>query len=87
MLLSTHLALMMRINPLAQTFGLRDFLAVVYGPIMAHVLPDLQVKAYSDSVMCVNLVSVVDCSFLNCMEQQELRRLATSDGRLLGRLT
>ena len=72
MLLSTDLALMMRIDPLAQIFSLRDFMAVLYGPIVAHVFPDVQVKAYSDSVMCVNLVSAVYFSVMNRMEQHEL---------------
>ena len=38
-----------------------------------------------NSVLYVNLVSVVDCSVLNWVEQRELRRLA-SDDRLFGRI-
>ena len=34
MLLSTDLAMMMRINPLALVFELREFVTVVYGPVM-----------------------------------------------------
>ena len=49
------------------------------------MFPDVQVKAYRNSVLYVNLVSVVDCSVLNWVEQKELRGLA-SDGRLFGRI-
>ena len=41
-------------------------------------------KAYRNSVLYVNLVSVVDCSVLNWVDQKELRGLA-SDDRLFGR--
>ena len=50
---------------------------------MTHVFPDVQVKAYGHLVLYVNLVSVVYCSVLNWVEQQELRRLASED-RLFG---
>ena len=72
--LLTDLAVIMRINPLALVFGLREFITVVYGPVMSHVFPDLQVKAYQNSMLYVNLVSVV-----------ELRGLA-SDNNLFGRI-
>ena len=42
-------------------------------------------KAYRNSVLYVNLVSIVDCSVLNWVEQKELRGLA-SDGMLFGRI-
>ena len=83
--LLTDLAVMMRIDPLALVHGLRKFVTVVYGPAMSYVFPDVQVKAYRNSVLYVNLVSVVDCSVLNWVEQKELRRLA-SDDRLFGRI-
>ena len=83
--LLTDLAFMMRIDPLALIHGLREFVTVVYGPVMSFAFPDLQVKAYRNSVLYVNLVSVVDCSVLNWVEQKELRRLA-SDDRLFGRI-
>ena len=83
--LLTDLAVMMRIDPLALVHGLREFATVVYGPVMSFVFPDVQVKAYRNSVLYVNLVSVVDCSVLNWVEQKELRGLA-SDDRLFGRI-
>ena len=43
--LLTDLAVMMRINPLALVFGLREIVTVVYGPAMSHVFSDVQVKA------------------------------------------
>ena len=79
------LAVMMRIDPLVVVHGLREFVTVVYGPVMSYVFPDVQVKAYRNSVLYVNLVSVVDCSVLNWMEHKELRGLA-SDDRLFGRI-
>ena len=81
--LLTDLAVMMRIDPLALVHGLREFVTVVYGPVMSFAFPDVQVKAYRNSVLYVNLVSVVDRSVLNWVEQSELRGLA-SDDRLLG---
>ena len=83
--LLTDLAVMMRIDPLALVFGLRDLVMVVYGPVMSCAFPDVQVKAYMNSVLYFNLVSVVDCSLLNWEEQKELRGLA-SDDRLFGRV-
>ena len=83
--LLTDLAVMMRIDPLALVHGLREFVTVVYGPVMSFAFPDVQVKAYRNSVLYVNLVSVVDCSVLNWVEQSELRKLA-SDDRLFGRI-
>ena len=82
--LLTDLAVMMRIDPLALVFGLREFVTVVYGPVMSHAFPDVQVKACKNSVLHVNLVPVVDSSLLNWVEQKELRGLA-SDDRLFGR--
>ena len=58
---------------------------MVYGPVMSFAFPGVQVKAYRNSVLYVNLVSVVDCSALNWVEQKELRGLA-SDDRLFGRI-
>ena len=83
--LLTDLAVMMRIDPLALVHGLREFVTVVYGPVITFAFPDVQVKAYRNSVFYVNLVSVVDCSVLNWVDQSELRRLA-SDDRLFGRI-
>ena len=83
--LLTDLAVMMRIDLLALIYGLREFVTVVYGPVMSFAFPDVQVKAYRNSVLYVNLVSVVDCSVLNWVEQRELRGLA-SDDRLFGRV-
>ena len=83
--LLTDLAVMMRIDPLALIHRLREFVTVVYGPVMSFVIPDVQVKAYRNSVLYVNLVSVVDCSVLNWVEQRELRGLA-SDDRLFVRI-
>ena len=79
------LAVMMRIDTLALVHGLREFVTVVYGPMMSYVFPDVQVKAYRNSVLYLNLVSVVDCSVLNWVEQKKLRGLA-SDDRLFGRV-
>ena len=76
---------MMRIDPLALIHGLQEFVTVVNGPVMSFAFPDVQVKAYRNSVLYVNLVSAVDCSVLNWVEQKELRGLA-SDDRLLGRI-
>ena len=84
--LQTYLAIMMRIDPLTLIHGLRDFVTVAYGPVMSFAFPDVQVKAYRNSVLYVNLVSVVDCSVLNWVEQKELRGLA-SDARLFGRIS
>ena len=64
---------------------LREFVTVMYGPVVSFVFPDVLVKAYRNSVLYVNLVSVVDCSVLNWVEQKELRGLA-SDDRLFGRI-
>ena len=83
--LLTDLAVMMRIDPLALVHGLRDFVTMVYGPVMSYVFLDVQVKAYRNSVLYVNLVSVVDCSVLNWVEQKELKGLA-SDDRLFGKI-
>ena len=86
--LLTDLAVMMRIYPLALIHGLRKFVMVVYGPVMSFVFPDVQVKAYRNSVfsvLYVNLVSVVDCFVLNWAGQKELRGLARDD-RLFGRI-
>ena len=82
--LLTDLAVMMRIDPLALIHILREFVTVVYGPVMSFGFPDVQVKAYRNSVLYVNLVSVVDCSVLNWVEQKELRGLA-GNARLFGR--
>ena len=83
--LLTDLAVMIRIDPFALIHGLRELVTVVYGPVMSFVFPDVQVKAYRNSVLYVNLVSVVDCSVLNWVEQRELRGLACED-RLFGRI-
>ena len=77
--LLTDLAVMMQNDALALVFGLREFVTAVYGPVMSHEFPDLQVKTFRNSELCVNLVSVVDCSVLIWAEQQELRRMS-SDG-------
>ena len=79
------LAVMTRTYPLALINGLREFFTVVYGPVMSFVFPDVQIKAYRNYVLYVNLVSVVDCSVLNWVEQKELRGQA-SDDRLFGRI-
>ena len=83
--LLTDLTMMLPIGPLALVFELREFVTVVYGPVMSQVFPDVKVKACRDSVLYVNLVSVVGCSLLNWVEQQELRRL-TSNDRLFERI-
>ena len=83
--LLTDLEVMMRIDPLALIHGLREFVSVMYGPVMSFVFPDVQVKAYRSSVFYVNLVSVVDCYVLNWVEQRELIGLANDD-RLFGRI-
>ena len=83
--LLTDLAVMMRIDPLALIHGLREFVTVVYRPVMSFAFPDVQVKAYRNSVLYVNLVSVVDCSVLNWVDQREPRGLV-SDDRLFGRI-
>ena len=83
--LLTDLAVMMRIDPLALVHRLRDLVTVVYGPVMSFVSPDVQMKAYRNSVLYVNLLSVADCSVLNWVEQMELRGLA-SDDRLFRRI-
>ena len=49
------------------------------------MFPDVLVKAYRNAALYVNLVSVIECSVLNCVEQKELRGLA-SDDRLFGRV-
>ena len=83
--LLTDLAVTMRIDPLALIHGLREFVTVVYGPVMSFAFPEVQEKAYRNSVLYVNLVSVLDCTVLNWVEQKELRGLA-SDDRLFGRI-
>ena len=83
--LLTEVALMMQIDPLALIFGMREFVFMVYMSIVGHVFPDIQVEAYRHSVLFINIVSVVDCSVLNWVEQRELRRLA-SDDRLFGKI-
>ena len=47
-----------------------------YGPLMSHEFLHEQVKAYRNLVRYVNLVSVLDCSVINWVEQQELKGLA-----------
>ena len=69
--LLTDLAVVMRIDPLALVHGSKEFVTVVYGPMMSFVFPDVQVKAYRNSVLYVNLVTVVNCSVLNLLEQKE----------------
>ena len=44
--LLTDLAVMMRIDPLALIHGLREFVTVVYGPVMSFAFPDVQVKEF-----------------------------------------
>ena len=83
--LLTDLADMMRIDPLALIHGLREIVTVVYRPVVSFAFPDVQEKAYRNSVMYVNLVSVVECSVLIWVQQKELRGLA-SDDRLFGRI-
>ena len=73
---------------LALIHGLREFVTVVYGPVMSSAFPDVQIKAYRNSVLYVNLVSVcsvpklgcsvpklgsVDCSVPNWVEQKDIR--------------
>ena len=82
--LLTDLAPMMRVDPLALIFSSSEIVTVVYWPSVAHAFPDVQVEAYRHSVLYVNLMSVVDSSVLNWVEQQELRRLASED-RLFGK--
>ena len=65
---------LMRIDPLALIHGLREFVTVVFGPVMSFAFPDVQVKANRNSVLYVNLVSVVDCSVLNWVEQRVAER-------------
>ena len=72
--------MMMRIDPLALVFRLREFVTVVYGQGMSHVFPDKQKKTKRSSILNVNLVSVWDW-----VVQQELRRYA-SDDRFFGRV-
>ena len=48
-------------------------------------VPRVQVKVYRNSVMYLNLVSLVDCSVLNWVEQKELRGLCSED-RSFGRI-
>ena len=43
--LLTDLVVVMRIDPLALVHGLREFVTVVYGPLMSIVFPDVQVSA------------------------------------------
>ena len=83
--LLTDLAVMMQIDPLALVHGLREFVTKLYGPVMSYVFPDVQVKAYRNSVLYVNSVYVVDCSVLNWVEQKEWRGLV-SDDSLFGRI-
>ena len=58
---------------------------MVYGPTVTHVFPDVHVEAYRHYVLYVNLVSVVDFSVRNWVEQRELRGLV-SNYRLFGRI-
>ena len=91
--LLTDLAVMMRIDSLALVFELREFrymdgslwYTAVSGRVMSHAFPDVQVKAYRNSVLYVNLVSVVECFVLNWVEDKELRGLASGD-RFFGRI-
>ena len=83
--LLTDPAVMIRIDPLALVHGLREFVTVVYGPVMSNVFPDVQVKAYRNSTFYVNLIAVEECSVVNWVEQKKLRGL-TSDERLFGRV-
>ena len=62
----------------------REFVTVVYGPVVTHVFPDLQTEAYRHLVLYVNLVSVVDCSDLKWVDHRKLRRLASEDRLLEG---
>ena len=43
--LFTGLTLMMRVDPLTLIFGLREFVTVVYGPVLTHVFPNVEVEA------------------------------------------
>ena len=60
--LLTDPAVMMRMDPLALLFGLREFVTVVYVSVISHVFPDVQVNAYRNSVLYVNLVSGMFCT-------------------------
>ena len=84
--LLTDLVAMMRTDPLILVHGLREFVSVLYGSVMSYAFPDVQVKAYRNPVLYVNLVSVVDCSVLNWVEQKEELRGLASDDRLFGEI-
>ena len=83
--LLTDLAVMMRIDPLALVHGLGEFVTVVYGPVVSFVFPDVQLKAYRNSVLFVNLVALVDCSVLNWVEQKELTSTTISSAEWAAR--
>ena len=65
--LLADLALVIRVDPLAPIFGLREFVTPLYGTIVfpdkyvfpdKQVFPSKQVEAYRHSVLYVNFVTV-----------------------------
>ena len=50
--LLTDLAVMMRIDPLTLIHGLREFVTVVYGPVMSFVIPDKLCVVCQPSLGC-----------------------------------
>ena len=77
--LLTDLSLAMRTDPLAFIRGTTEFVAVIYGPAVAFMFPDVKVEAYRRSVLHLNLISAVDGSALNWCEESVLRDLMSED--------
>ena len=72
-------------RPAGSNLRIEEIINPMYGPVVKHVFSDVQLESYRHSALHVNLVSVVDCSVLNLVEERELRRMAR-ENRLFGRI-
>ena len=71
--LLTDLCLAMRSDPLGMARRLGEVVTCIYGPAVTYAFPDPLVAAYRNSVVHVNLISVLDGTALNLCRQDELR--------------
>ena len=71
--LLTDLCLAMISDPLGVIRGLEEVVTCIYGPAVTYAFPDPLVAAYRNSVVHVNLISVLDGTALNWCRQEVLR--------------
>ena len=71
--LLTDLCLEMRSDPVGMIRRLEEVVTCIYEPAVTYALPDPLVAAYSNSVVNVSLISVLDRTALNWCRQEVLR--------------